>query len=370
MNILFSVPRLHTNYAAMIQGLVEAGHRVSFIAMDGGNVVVPSDYKVPVHHIRAKKRWFTPNERVKQMHVESFKRLNRILKEHKPDLIIVRDLQVNHMQLSLLGKLKGIPTLYYDQVPPDEDKSLKKKIWYSIVHTFISKHRLTTVKKHGSELNTANNVFFIPFAVPYTAVKQTYPDEISADHPLKIIVVSKLGEKRKNLLFLLDALLPFFKKRIVRLSIYGFLRDNPNSKKNFSLLTDFIETHSLNDYIHIHKNKTHKEVLSAYSEHDLFILPSLNEPAAISPFEAMSSGLPVLVTSQNGTNYIIEEGNNGFIFNPKKKTDLQEKVSFFLDDPKMTEGFGRNANKTINQNYRPKNFSNEISNVFNRIKDE
>lgn len=370
MNILFSVPRLHTNYAAMIHGLIEDGHEVSFITMDGGAVSVPSDYSVYVHHFRSKKRWFIPENRHKQLHFESFSKLNGALKSQKPDLIIARDLQVNNMQLSLLGKLKGIPTLYYDQLPPAENKSLKKKIWYGIVHTFISRYRMTTVKKHGSELNTAKNVFFIPFAVPYTAVKQTYPDKISTEHPLKIIVVSKLGEKRKNLLFLLEALLPFFKKRIIRLSIYGFLRDNPNSRKNFKTLTDFIDTHRLSEFIEIHHNKTHKEVLSAYSEHDLFILPSLNEPAAISPFEAMSSGLPVIVTEQNGTNYIINEGKNGFIFNPKKKTDLQEKISFFLDNTEMTEVFGRNANKTIDHYYRPENFSNEIISVFKKMKDE
>jgi len=369
MNILFSVPRLHTNYAAMIQGLIEDGHNASFIAMDGGSVDVPSDYSVPVYHFRAKKRWFTPDQRGKQLHVESFSKLNGVLKSEKPDLIIVRDLQVNHMQLSLLGKLKGIPTLYYDQVSPSVSKSLKKKLWYFIVHTFISKYRMTTVNKRDADNGTFKNVFFIPFAVPATQVKQVYPKKISPESPLRIIIVSKLGEKRKNLVFLLEALLPFFKKKVILLSIYGLLRDNPNDKKNFNILTDFIELHELSRFIDLQKNKSHKEVLSAYSNHDLFILPSLNEPAAISPFEAMSSGLPVIVTEQNGTNYIIDDGDNGFIFDPKSKQDLQEKVSFFLDNPEKIVYFGRNAAETINRDYRPDNFSKSIINVMNRIND-
>ena len=369
MNILFSVPRLHTNYAAMIQGLIEDGHNVSFIAMDGGSVDVPSDYSVPVYHFRAKKRWFTPHQRGKQLHIESFSKLNGVLKSEKPDLIITRDLQLNHMQLSLLGKLKGIPTLYYDQVSPSVSKSLKKKLWYFIVHTFISKYRMTTVKKSDTEKGTYKNVFFIPFAVPTTQVKQQYTKKFSPKIPLRIIVVSKLGEKRKNLVFLLEALLPFFEKRIIRLSIYGLLRDNPDSRKNFNTLHDFIKTNGLAEFIDLYKNKTHKEVLSAYSNHDLFILPSLNEPAAISPFEAMSAGLPVIVTEQNGTNYIIEDGENGFIFNPQSIQDLQEKVSFFLDSPEKIEHFGRNAVETINRNYRPDNFSKAIINVINQIND-
>jgi glycosyltransferase involved in cell wall biosynthesis len=367
MNILFSVPRLHTNYAAMIQGLVEDGHHVSFIAMDGGTVVVPSDYNVPVYHIKAKKRWYMPKGRIKQLYNEKFTILNNTFKEQKPDLIIARDFQVINMQLSLLGKLRGIPTLYYDQIPSGEKRSLKRKFWYGIVHTFISRYRMTTVKKYYSDSNTEKNTFFIPFAVPYTPIKQEYPAEISADRPLKIIVVSKLGVERKNLLFLLDTLLPFFEKRVIRLSIYGVLRDHPNDRKNFTILTDFIETHELSEFVDLHKNKTHKKVLNAYSEYDLFILPSLDEPAAISPFEAMSSGLPVIVTEQNGTNYIIEDGKNGFIFDPKNKNDLQEKVSLFIEKSALIEHMGIEALNSIEGSYRPKHFSKFILNTIDSI---
>jgi glycosyltransferase involved in cell wall biosynthesis len=360
MNILFSVPRLHPNYAAMIQGFVEDGHRVSFIAMDGGTVVVPSDHSIPVYHIQAKKRWFSPDNRVKQLHYESFKRLNNILKEQSPDLIIARDLHLCNIQLSLLGRIKGIPTLYYDQLPTYGRKTFKRKLWYGIIHMFISRYRMTTVKNNESDPDTVNNSFFVPFAVPQTPVKQVYPAEISISHPIKIIVVSKLGEKRKNLLFLLDSLLPLFEKRLIRLSIYGLLRDNPESIKNFSILVDFIKTHGLSEYLNFHKNRSHKEVLNSYSEYDLFILPSHDEPAAISPFEAMSSGLPVIVTEQNGTNYVIEEGKNGFIFNPRDKEDLSVKIQFFIDQPEQLRNFGTSALQTINNYYRPKHFSNKI----------
>lgn len=366
MNILFSVPRLHTNYAAMIQGLVEDGHRVSFIAMDGGTVVVPSDYNVPVYHIKAKKRWFMPNGkgRVKQLYNEKFTMLNHIFKEQKPDLIIARDLQVINMQLSILGKLRGIPTLYYDQIPPGKNRSLKRKIWYGIVHTFISSYRMTTVKMRGADANPRKNTFFIPFAVPLTPVKKEYPKEISVEHPLKIIVVSKLGEKRKNLIFLLKALHPFFEKRTIRLSIYGVLRDHPNDRKNFNILTDFIETHELSEFVDLYKNKTHKNVLGAYSEYDLFILPSFDEPAAISPFEAMSSGLPVIVTEHNGTNYIIQEGKNGFIFSPDNEIELQEKVGLFIKNPDLIKTMGEEALNTVNRNYRPQHISKNIIEIM------
>lgn len=361
MNILFSVPRLHTNYAAMIQGLVEDGHKVSFIAMDSGTVHVPSEYDIPVYQLRSRKRVYIPRNRAKQFHFESFSTLNRILKKEQPDLIITRDLMLMNSQLAMLGRIKGIPTLYYDQVPPLDNPSFKKKLWYVIVRLFISRYRMTTVNNQTPDIKAPANVFFIPFSVPHTPVKQSYPKRISAESPLKVIVVSKLGEKRKNLIFLLKALLPFFKNGTIQLSIYGFLRDNPVSEKNFKTLTDFIQEHNLKASVQLHPNKSHTEVLNAYARYDLFILPSLNEPAAISPFEAMSSGLPVIVTKQNGTNYIIEEGKNGFVFNPADEQDLQRKIEFFFEHPNSIQACGQYALELINRNYRPNNFSDRLT---------
>ena len=45
-------------------------------------------------------------------------------------------------------------------------------------------------------------------------------------------------------------------------------------------------------------NNKPKNVQEIYKKHDLFVLPSVNEPASVSNLEAMSHGLAVITTDQ------------------------------------------------------------------------
>jgi glycosyltransferase involved in cell wall biosynthesis len=53
-----------------------------------------------------------------------------------------------------------------------------------------------------------------------------------------------------------------------------------------------------------------------YREHDLFIMPSVNEAYGIVYLEAMQFGLPVIGTNKGGGMEIIENEHNGFLIEP------------------------------------------------------
>ena len=80
----------------------------------------------------------------------------------------------------------------------------------------------------------------------------------------------------------------------------------------------------LNDVFHFFP-KT-KEIASVYKEADLFCLPSLYEGTPNVICEAMSSGLPIVCSNVCDNALYVQEGKNGFLFNPSDAKNIANTI--------------------------------------------
>ena len=81
------------------------------------------------------------------------------------------------------------------------------------------------------------------------------------------------------------------------------------------------------------------DLLCAYSEADIFILPSLFELQSIAVLEAMAMGKVILVarSSQSAACELVQEGINGYTFDLGNPDDAAEKIHFILSRPSLKE---------------------------------
>jgi len=78
----------------------------------------------------------------------------------------------------------------------------------------------------------------------------------------------------------------------------------------------------------IFKGRQSGEALQAlYLEHDVFIMPSVNEAYGIAFLEALQFGLPVIATSQGGSKEFVRHGENGYLIEPGDSKQLAELIS-------------------------------------------
>jgi glycosyltransferase involved in cell wall biosynthesis len=87
-----------------------------------------------------------------------------------------------------------------------------------------------------------------------------------------------------------------------------------------------------------------------YAAADLYVGPSLYDGFPLPPLEAMSSGIPAIVSSQAGISEIILDGEAGLVLaDPEDFAALSEMIHKLFDDPALCARLGANATRNVAQ---------------------
>nr|WP_295925303.1 glycosyltransferase family 4 protein [uncultured Dyadobacter sp.] len=84
------------------------------------------------------------------------------------------------------------------------------------------------------------------------------------------------------------------------------------------------------------------------AQSDVLILPSKSEPWGLVVNEAMVCGMPVIVSQKCGcVADLVQNGVNGFVFDPAEQTQLETHIRFFLRNPDSIPAMGRESLRLI-----------------------
>jgi len=110
-----------------------------------------------------------------------------------------------------------------------------------------------------------------------------------------------------------------------------------------------------------------KDVEFYYAAADTYAGPSLGDTFALPPAEAMACGLPVIVSSANGTSEIITHGVDGLILdNSVDATALAKMIRGLYEDKKFARKLGERAAETARQ-YTWERNGRELAVIFENI---
>ncbi|VVB81109.1 Trehalose synthase [uncultured archaeon] len=84
---------------------------------------------------------------------------------------------------------------------------------------------------------------------------------------------------------------------------------------------------------------------------DIFVLPSLTETSSLATMEAMSAGLPVIVTPVGNIREYVVDKKNGLLFARQDVDELVNRLIYLLKHPKIRKSLGKEARNTIVKNY-------------------
>ncbi len=126
-----------------------------------------------------------------------------------------------------------------------------------------------------------------------------------------------------------------------------------------------IRQHQLEGRVHFLPPRS--DVESFYAAADTYVGPSFEDTFAQPPAEAMACGLPVIVSSTNGTCEIITDGEDGLILqDPTDANTLAEMIQRLYDDREFRERLGTNAAATARR-YTWERNGRELTELFQEI---
>ena len=129
-------------------------------------------------------------------------------------------------------------------------------------------------------------------------------------------------------------------------------------------IKSFINDNSLEDRVFLFGFVQQDEIVKYYVTSDVFILPSKSEPWGLVVNEALLCGLPVIVSDKCGsTPELVEEGKNGFTFNPESQDELELLMLRFIENKINVSDFSKYSIEIIKE-HSPKNVAIKIKKAF------
>ena len=166
-----------------------------------------------------------------------------------------------------------------------------------------------------SEIRNTTPCLLAPFGSPTTAGRNPRPANDSPESPLKVLFVGSMSQ-RKGLADLFAAFRLLDEKHF-RLTVLGAP----------SLPLSFYRS-EFPPFRHLPPMPRPK-VLATMREHHILALPSIIEGRALVQQEALSCGLPLLVTPNAGGTDLVEEGRTGFLVPIRSPESIAEKLECF-----------------------------------------
>ena len=365
MHFLYTAPRYHTNQHYPVSSLLAAGHEVSFLVLRRGE---SETYEAVEPVVLGTSRFFDLIRRVASLvpgigysDVGGLPPVVRFILEvraRRPDVLVVRNPSSMFGLLAVFAsKVAGSRLIFYSQSSRHFGADSSSRFLVRLLCRATDANWFTPVfSVSGSHPSIDDPVRYVPFVIP---------GQLSADAKrwfvsgtVNLLAVGKF-EPRKNHCLFLDAIAALSQRHRVSATIIGECSTRRH-RRELARVRQYRHRLGLDDQVTIELNVPFAEVQSHYSRHDVFVLASRDEPAAVSPLEAMAHSLPVVCSDTNGTRCYIRPGENGYVFRTDDLDDLVDGLDGMLACREGLVDMGRRSYELVETEHAPARYADSL----------
>lgn len=288
-----------------------------------------------------------------------FKEVSLIISKIKPDVIHLQDPALISLAVLRQARKMKIPVVVTNHFSLEYVVSYlpQLKIFHPIIFFFISRY-LNWFYNQCQILTCPTKTIAQKFKGPITKVKLEvisngvdlsrfmpyYGDTLAVKRKFEIppnlslvLFVGRL-DVDKDIKTLIKAIPDVLKKNQAHFVIVGEGKDKTNLREMANKLKiekniTFIDFIPYND----------KLLPKIYQMSQVFVNPCPSETQSIVVLEAQATGLPVVLANYGALPELVEDGINGFLFEPSNDADLAQKIIQILKNKKMSKKMGERS---------------------------
>ncbi len=291
-----------------------------------------------------------------KLYFKSFK----LLREIKPDIVHSHSVDMGYV-MSFACRKYGIKLFHtchgvtfndkqYSIIKRGLDKFFLKHSNFKYIITVDFNSLIDFEKEH------IENVVYIPNGVNIPKINNKHINSKN----IKFIFVGRL-EDQKGLNYLIDAVKEVIKSN----KDFEILLIGEGSKRKE--LQKQINNLRLGNYFNFLGSKTNEEVMNYYSKSNVFILLSIWEGLPITLLEAMSFGLPVIVTDVGGISKVCTNNKDALIISSKNTEAIKDAMIKLIENKELRKKLGENGRKLVEQKYTWEKVEKDVEKVYRSV---
>lgn len=252
-------------------------------------------------------------------------RLVKYIKAYNPDVVIsfLSHVNVYVCLARLFCKFKLIVSERNNNICLTNSDKIQFNLYRKADYVVPNSHsQVEFIKKNFPFLN--NKVKPI---INYVSITKFVPDNDKIDNKICRIITAARVMPQKNCLLYLDAVKIIKDRGLkVRFDWFGNIKAD---KRYVDAIMNKIADLEISDYITFHDASN--EIVYEYQHSDVFCLPSTYEGYPNVIIEAMCCELPIICSNIFDNKYIVQDGINGFLFDPNNPHSIANAVEKMLN---------------------------------------
>lgn len=290
--------------------------------------------------------------------IKTRKKIEKIIKETKPDIILSNTVR-SHILVSSLAKKNNIPMIWFAHDDTFPSWLLKRLIHIPTSILTCSEYIKKWIQKNTDE-RWNEKIKVVWNGVNMEEIKNTGKQK---KEKIIIGIVGRLVPWKGQKQFLLMANMLSKKRKDIEYQIIGNAYRDKKSEKYAKELERLIKKFGLETTVTIKKNI--KDIYQTIGNLDILIHNSLNpEPFGRVIIEAMALKTPVIASNLGGTAEIVDDGVDGFLVDPNDTNAVTERVEKLLENEKLYKLFQENAYDKVTEKFNLKKITKNIESVI------